>query len=170
MARKQSRFIIGRVAVAAMTLAMATSCLWEGTLFHSYHTFSLEEGWSRQDTLVYELPAIAPETPCGIAVNVRYMTDFPYKQLGVVVRHNMADSATWKCDTLLCPLFDEQGLPCGNGTLDLYQVEAKTKIDGEPLWVTTDTTARERLTVQLLHCMTDDKVVGIRDVGVRVYK
>lgn len=158
------------MAVAAVTLVMATSCLWEGTLFHGYHTLSLEKGWSRLDTLVYELPAIDSETPCGIAVNLRYTKEFPYKQLGVVVRHNMADSATWRCDTLLCPLFDEQGLPCGSGALDLYQVEVKTKMDGAPLWITTDTTSREKFTVQLLHCMTDDNVVGIRDVGVRVYK
>lgn len=166
MEKRKNNYCSG-VAMAAVMLVMAASCLWEGTVFYHYHTLP-SDGWDRQDTLVYELPELVPNANYGIAVNVRYTTDYPYQGLGVVVRHNLTDSATWKCDTLLCTLFDKQGLPTGHGTTDFYQVEVKTKTDGKPLRVTTGTTGQESPIVQLLHCMTDDKVVGVRDVGIRV--
>lgn len=93
-------------------------------------------------------------------MDVRYTEKFPYRDLWLLVRHNMADSLHWHTDTLCCPLFDEEGHPLGNGLLELFQTEVSCTTIISPDSVHT--------CVQIMHCMADDSLEGVTDVGIRI--
>lgn len=145
--------------MTGMWLVVATSCHWGGTVYHQFR--AVPEGWSQTDTLLFALPPLSDGADKGrMFVDVRYTEKFPYRDLWLLVRHNMAGSVHWQTDTLCCPLFDKEGHPLGDGLLELFQTEVP--------YATVVPPDSGHACVQIVHCMADDSLEGVSDVGIRI--
>lgn len=152
--------------MASMVLVMAASCHW-GSLSYSASA-SVPQQWTRMDTVEFRIPApmggaagyLTAGRDFQFVVDIRYTGKYPYRDLWLLLRHNVTDSLNWQTDTLRCPLFSEGGHPLGKGLTDLYAIDvpyATLAPDGD-----------RQVCVQLIHCMADDSLRGITDVGIRV--
>lgn len=156
---KQLRRSIKEVVMAGMCLVMAASCHWGGTVFHQCRAVD-GDGWQRSDTLLFELPVLPKQKEVDFLVDVRYTGEFPYRHLWLVIQSNVTDSLLWQTDTLCCTLYDEKGNFAGTGMAGVYQVEV-------PL-ATCIPDGSSCARVQIGHCVNDESVKGIMDVGIRV--
>lgn len=156
---KQLRRSIKEVVMTGMCLVMAASCHWGGTVFHQCRAVD-GDGWQRSDTLLFELPVLPKQKEVDFLVDVRYTGEFPYRHLWLVIQSNVTDSLLWQTDTLCCTLYDEKGNFAGTGMAGVYQVEV-------PL-ATCIPDGSSCARVQIGHCVNDESVKGIMDVGIRV--
>lgn len=147
--------IVIHLATVLTFVVVTVACQWNDTLYHNSRSCGKE--WSRDSVLSYDLPVSAP---FRCEVELRYDKRFPYRKVWLKVEHNLTDSALWKADTIGVALYDESGNPLGRGMSGIYQVSV-------PFMASP---AREgyKRRMSISHCMSDDCLVGISDIGVRI--
>lgn len=150
---------IREVAGASLWLVLAASCHWDGTVYHQYRAVG-SDGWRRGDTVLFELPRLPKGQTMDVRVDVRYTGEFPYRDLWLSVRQNITDSLAWQTDTLRCTLYNKVGYPLGHGGTNLYSVE----ID----FLSLPSDGSGCAGIRLSHCMADDSLKGVSDVGIRI--
>ena len=150
------------VAMAGILSAMVTACRW-GNLSYSASA-SVPQSWTRMDTVEFMISDNGFHLTAGRAfqfvVDVRYTGEYAYRDLWLLLRHNVADSLKWQTDTLCCPLYSQKGRPLGQGLTGLYTIEIPYTT------LVADGSGQTRM--QLIHCMANDSLKGISDVGIRV--
>lgn len=149
---------IKEAVVAGIALVVIASCHWGDVEFHQFRPVAPE--WGRRDTLEFGLPLLEAGNRWSFGVDVRYTDAYPYRDLWLLVRHNVADSFIWQSDTLRCTLYDTEGCPLGKGLTGLYSIEVPLAV------LSSDGGHQPR--VQILHRMADSVLVGIQDVGLKV--
>lgn len=145
-----------KVGLSALLLAACRSSVEE------YHTFLRPpaEGWTRRDTLPYQLLKEAEDTKCQIDIELRYSSLYPYRSIWLLVAHNEKDSTVFTTDTIECVLTNKAGMFDGAGVNGLYQkrfplLRTTLKAHTDPIF-------------KITHYMKDKKLKGIQDVGLRV--
>lgn len=133
------------------------------TVYHSYKPIPLT-GWAKSDTLVYALPASVPAGNYEVEIGIRYQEDYLYRDIWLGIRHNMQDTLNYTTDTLQLFLADEAGNKTGNGLGGLYQCDLTYK---ESFLITQEGNAR---VFRLVQIMTDNPLLGICDIGIRLRK
>lgn len=147
-----------KAVAASVVLAAAASCHWGDTCYHRYSPVG--DGWGKTDTVRFDLPDLKAGETYRLYVDVRYAGTYPYRDLWLLVEHNVADSLKMSADTLRCRLYGEDGLPSGKGITGLYEVEipsVRMVADGSRAAV-----------VRLSHCMAGDRIDDIVDIGIRL--
>lgn len=144
--------------MAGIVLAVAASCHWGNMSFSA--SSSVPQEWTQRDTVEFALPILSAGCTFHFVVDVRHTEAYAYRDLWVLLRHNVADSLSWQTDTLRCPLYSEEGHPLGTGLTGLYTVEVP--------FATLQSDGSSRARVQLVHCMAGGPVKGITDVGLQV--
>jgi gliding motility-associated lipoprotein GldH len=146
------------IVVAVLLIA----CM-DSAVYHSYR-YIAKKGWNRDDTLTFDMQ-IPDSTPTHyyLYVHVRNRTDYPYQNLLLSVSHNLQDSSVVVTDTVRCILANTVGRWTGKGWGALFQ--AAFDIDEY-----TSVNPAGMRTVKVIHCMEDETLTGINDIGIRIKK
>lgn len=160
--RKRQR----RIVIAFFCLVITVACRWENLLFSA--SVSVPQQWTRMDTVEFNISEqlsnistrLTPDRSFRFVVDIRYTRKYAYPDLCLQVRHNVTDSLNWQIDTLRCSLYDGKGKPLGKGLANLYAIEVP--------YATLVADGGNQVCVQMVHCMADDSLKGITDLGIRV--
>ena len=144
--------------MASIWLAMAVSCNWSNVSYNVYT--SVPQEWTRKDTMRFNLPELPFNHKCSFNVGIRYTDTYTYRDIWLLLRHNVEDSLSWQTDTIRCSLYDEEGIPLGKGMAGVYTVES-------PCFMLSSDGGHQPQ-VQIVHCMSNDSLRGISDVGLMV--
>lgn len=149
-----------RNKLAGLPILLLAACQ-SNIVYHSYEPVS-PSGWAKSDTLVYALPASVPAGSYEVEIGIRYQESYPYRDIWLGVSHNSLDTLTYVTDTLQLFLADEVGNKTGNGPGGLYQCDLPYKASFP---IRLEGNAR---TFRIVHIMTDEPLMGISDVGIRL--
>lgn len=149
-----------RNKLAGLPILLLAACQ-SNIVYHSYEPVS-PGGWAKSDTLVYALPASVPAGSYEVEIGIRYQESYPYRDIWLGVSHNTLDTLTYVTDTLQLFLADEVGNKTGNGPGGLYQCDLPYKTSFP---IRLEGNAR---TFRIVHIMTDEPLIGISDVGIRL--
>ena len=117
-----------KFTLLAVVLFWITGC----SDYRAYHQFySIPEGkWSKTDSLIYEIPNL-PQT-ATLQLELRFTSEYPYKDIYVGVRENLSDSTSFRVDTLRIPLTHIDGRSKGSSLGKLYQTATAYKTIKHP--------------------------------------
>ncbi len=146
--------------IALSIAGLATACN-DHTVYHSFQA-TPSQGWSKSDTLFFDVPLNDSLQPYQLTAEVRNLNDYAYKELYLFVNHNFTDSTIWKTDTVSFVLTDKDGQWTGAGVGNLYQSSVT--------FGTVQTPHSGTYTIKVSQGMKDEKLIGIRDVGFRLDK
>ncbi|KAA6345414.1 hypothetical protein EZS27_007020 [termite gut metagenome] len=133
----------------------------DNVVYHSYRHIS-KKGWNRGDTLIFDIQ-ISDSTPTHyyLYAQVRNRTDYPYQNLLLSISHNLQDSSVVVTDTVRCLLANAVGQWTGKGWGSLFQatfdIGEYTSVDPAGMRI-----------VKVIHCMEDEIVTGINDIGIQI--
>lgn len=171
----------------SILLGGLTACHTD-TVYHVYRPVP-EEGWSKQDTLVYTLPDSLKPGCYQLEMDVRHTDNYPYRDIWLEMAFERrtpqaniptlqeedslnipeqeldvpADSMTWVRDTVHLYLADRQGRWLNGGTIgSLYQFYAP--VGNFCL------TNKDGKKFRIVHIMKDNPLKGIHDIGIRIYQ
>lgn len=146
--------------IAAMLFwVVCASCRDDRTRYHHYQSVGGE--WEAHQECLFELPQWQAGHCYRLLVDVRYTDAYPYRNLALVITHNLSDSTSRQTDTLTCVLRDERGHPTGKGH-SLYQLET--------FYTVCQPDSSSGHLISLSHGMAGEALPlpGISDVGIRV--
>lgn len=147
-------FVIHLAAV--LTLVVTTvACRWNDTVYHSSRSCGNE--WCRDSVLTYDLPTLGP---IRSEIELRYDKRFPYRKVWLKVEHNLNFPTVRETDTIGVELYDKSGNPLGKGMAGIYQISVP--------FITFSGRGGYKRGMSISHCMSDDYLVGISDIGVRI--
>ena len=139
-------------------MAVVLAACTQSTLLHHSEPVD-EDGWSRTDTLQYNLPTIPEDGNYQIQVGLRYDVRFPYQGLWIVAEVSLHHPMAYHCDTLYFKTADEEGHFIGTG-LNLLQTEIKL--------TTLHLQKGQSGKIRLHHIMQREVLPSIKDVGVKL--
>lgn len=147
-------------------LSLFSACLLtacnEHTVYHSYQSL-LGEGWGKSDTLSFLIPITdSVPTTLRLFVEVRNGIEYPYHDLHLFISQNLQDSTVWRTDTIAFRLADSTGRWMGHGWGSIYQSETFIK--------SILPSHSGNYTIKVVNGMKDEKLQGLRDVGIRIEK
>lgn len=145
-------------------LYLLGACLAGGcigpTTYHSYQSIPTK-GWAKSDTLYFEVPLTdSTVTHWQLYAEVRNRSDYPYRDLYLLICHNLPDSTQWKTDTVKFVLADEEGKWSGTGWNGLFQSAIPVG--------TVSTHGAGKYTLKVTHGMKDEFLKGVNNVGIRL--
>lgn len=117
-------------------------------------------GWSKKDTLRYNVPITDSLRILDITAEVRNEDNYPYRELYLIVSHNLEDSTKWESDTLKFTLTNASGRWNGKGW-NLYEskpIALKQAANRHP----------GHFMFKVIHAMKDNQLKGISDVGIHI--
>jgi gliding motility-associated lipoprotein GldH len=142
---------------------LPVACMEDHVVYHSYQYIS-KKGWNRDDTLTFDMQILdSTSTHYYLYAQVRNRTDYPYQNLLLSISHNLQDSSVVVTDTVRCILANTVGRWTGKGWGSLFQstFDINEYISVDPAGMRT---------VKIIHCMEDETVTGINDIGIRIMK
>ncbi len=148
---------MNRKIVCVVLLCLTTACT-EDTLVHSYKPIS-DEGWWRNDTLVYTLPPQSTDLHCTASVEVRISNAFALRELWLEVEKKVGENS--QKDTVMFRLADESENLDGEGFNLLQYAQEAGHIDLK---------ANEEASLRIRHLMEREIIPHICEVGIRVDK
>lgn len=131
-----------------------------GMVYHKYQS-TADSGWAKKDTL--KLDAFPSDSACEVIMTaeVRNNLHYPYSDLYLVIKQNIADSIHWQTDTVKFVLADKLGRWTGIGGGNYYQSSTYVrtlKLPPHPM----------HTIIKVSHGMKDNILKGITDVGFRL--
>jgi gliding motility-associated lipoprotein GldH len=129
-------------------------------IYHDYHSISTN-GWKRNDTLIYKIYPTDSMQIVRLYAEVRNSLKYPYSDLFLVVKQNLADSLKWQTDTVKFQLADNIGRWTGIGWGNYYQSTQFVKVIRLP-------SHPFHATIRVSQEMKDNVLKGITDVGFRI--
>ncbi len=143
-----------------LAACLVAACGNKNTVYHSYQSLP-SAGWEKSDTLSFLIPvADSVPTILKLFAEVRNRTDYPYRDLHLVLSQNIQDSTVWHTDTIAICLTDSTGRWTGKGWESVYQSERFVRAI-QPLYP-------GKYTVKVASGMKDGKLQGINDIGIRI--
>jgi gliding motility-associated lipoprotein GldH len=129
-------------------------------LYHTYQT-NADDNWKKKDTLKFNVPPTDSLKTVMLYAEVRNTLSYPYSDLYLVVRQNLADSLQWHTDTIRFVLADSQGRWTGYGSGNYYQSArpvCRIRMAPHPF----------HATIRVSQGMKDEVLKGISNVGLRI--
>lgn len=143
------------VAVAVyMAVAALLSC--SSNVVYSSYEHSPLSGWERNDTLVFNVPAVTTPSTYRQRIGLRMTGSFPFTSLSLIVEQHVYPSGKVVADTLKCPVTDERGNFLGDG-ISAFQYSFKLREMA--------LNAGDSLHVTVRHNMKREILPGVSDVG-----
>ncbi len=151
---KRSRiFLLMMVAV----VVMFSAC--DGKKVYDSFAHTPLNGWERNDTVVFSVPAMEQDGTYGMYLNLRTDNSFPFTNITMIVNCNASQSGLHCTDTLKCQLADYRGQSLGKG-INLYQY--RFRIASEQF------SKGDSLSIKVNHNMMREILPGISDVGLTI--
>lgn len=127
--------------------------------YHSYQPVP-STGWSRNDTLIYELPSI-PTGRYGYQIGIRHLESYPYQDLWIGIDQNLQDSTFYRTDTIHLYLTDKKGSWIGHGINGLLQFTHDSGF-------LSHSEEEGKYSFRIYHLMSDSLLPSINDIGIRL--
>lgn len=149
------------VGVCILLCAALSACSGNDT----YHQFQdvKTTGWSKNDTLDFlvDTTTVTAGTAYDIQVEIVNNNQFPYQNLWLFVRSNVAGEKTFEQDTIQIKLADIYGKWLGSGFGSSYQlaIPLKTRIVFPQ---------KRNYKFQIVQGMRDEPLQGIEKAGVHI--
>lgn len=148
-----------RAAVMGLVLIL-TGCHDKGdTLYHGYLSVPLQ-GWNNRDTLTFCPDTVLLAGTYQFELGVRTTAKYNKKSLFVTVERQYENPSFSQCDTVECVLADS--IDHATEGIFLYQY----KVDLAPQELHKGQYCR----IHVAHCMRNETVEGVSDVGLRIYR
>lgn len=147
-------------SIISLTVALTIllmSCNRKTIYSHYEHT--PHAGWEKNDTLQFDIPAIAKSGNYEEQIALRVTSDYLFQEIYLIIEQSSQNPITTRRDTLLCPLVSDNGAYQGKGTCYYQYVFPLHQVTLEE---------GELLKVDVRHNMKREILHGIADVGVRL--
>ncbi len=145
--------------VACLVMAVLLSACVGHTRYHHYQPLP-QEGWARQDTMLFHLPDSMPGGQMRLAVELRATRSFPYTDLWLALEQRDSTQRVLHSDTLHISMTDSQGNLSGHGQGLLEYTSAAVPLASDSLG-----SCRE---VRLHHLMSQEIIPSLTDIGLQV--
>ena len=131
------------------------------TVYHAFQSIP-QEGWKRQDTLLFNVAVPDSQTYYKLIVEIRNRSTYPYQNINLSVCYDSPELKKLQTDTLTAVLADKEGIWKGDGWGGLYQSAfpaGNIKI-GEP----------GDYLFKVAYTLPDSLLPGINDVGIKLQR
>lgn len=162
--RSKALTVVFSVLFVAWT---ATACIG-GKVFDAYEQIPVE-GWDKNDTLNFSVPAVAADGVYNLALGLRTTGDYPFMSLTLLFEANiiakksdnlpLVKAPAKLSRSLSCPLVSSRGRSQGQG-VSLYQYNFHV--------ATISLHEGDSLQVNVRHIMKREMLPGITDLGLSV--
>jgi gliding motility-associated lipoprotein GldH len=151
-----------RCCVAFLVVALVTlvSCKRDALLY-VYNPVD-SEGWSRQDTLSFDIDSVPVSGMYTISLGLRFTDRMPYRQISLVLEQRLYDTGdifTLRCDTLNMFLSD---------SLSRWKAQGNSLYGREDIVRAAQLVQGQHIEWRVYHIMIPSMVPGITDVGLKV--
>ena len=136
------------------------ACNYNGTLLHSYKSLPTE-GWFRRDTICFDLPKVEENINGNLIIGLRTTSHIGINEVVLAVEQCNEAGEVSRCDTIHYPLTDAEGKSLGEG-VNILQYET------EPLSFCMQKSKQGR--VRIHHLMTQETLIGITEIGIKIMK
>ena len=136
---------------------LCASCTKKMIVHHYEHIDN--DGWTRYDTLSFEIPPAAASGDYSLFLGMRYSNDMPYEGIWIEVETQFSHPHYASLDTLYFLTADSIGMLLGKG-INLKQQEM-------PLSSLNLKEGQQGL-VRVRHIMARNVLPFVRDIGIRV--
>lgn len=154
MHAKHQLLVCTVVVSVYMAVAALLSC--SSNVVYSSYEHSPLSGWERNDTLVFNVPAVANSSAYRQRIGLRMTGSFPFTSLSLIVEQRIYPSGKVVADTLKCPVTDERGNFLGDG-ISAFQYSFELREMA--------LNAGDSLHVTVRHNMKREILPGVSDVG-----
>lgn len=162
--RSNALFIVLSVIFTAWTMVACVG----GKVFDEYEQIPVE-GWDKNDTLTFSVPAVAADGVYDIGLGLRTTGDYPFMSLTLLFEANIiakksdnfsfGNSPERLSRTLSCPLVSSRGRAQGQG-VSLYQYNFHV--------ATISLHEGDSLQVNIRHNMKREMLPGLSDLGLSI--
>ena len=131
------------------------------TVYHAFQSIP-QEGWKRQDTLLFNVAVPDSQTYYKLIVEIRNRSTYPYQNINLSVCYDSPELEKLQTDTLTAVLADKEGIWKGDGWGGLYQSafpagNIKIGKPGDYLF-------------KVAYTLPDSLLPGINDVGIKLQR
>lgn len=152
--------IFSRFGLMISVLFLLYAC--ENQLIYNSYQYISGKTWSKSDTITF-----TPEISDSLSeyytyIEIRNHNSYPYQDLHLAISYNMPDTLSFKTDTLKLQIADKEGRWLGDGWGGLYQLSFSIAT------LKANTTGPYKFYIN--HCMADETITGINDIGIRIEK
>jgi len=165
--------MIKKLILSTVTACLLIACT-SNDIYFSYSTLP-EEIWEKDSALTFTFAVTDTAARYNIYVNIRNTSDYPYqnfwfflyrereKRLGINGDTVFVSRQTLPGDTVECYLADQRGKWLGNGVGAAYDMSVLVESGAK-------FTATGIYRYRIVQAMREDRLKGIRNVGLRVEK
>ena len=156
---RREKAVLRRLSLLLVAVVLLASC--DGTVYHRFEQVD-SAGWAASDTLsfMYDGSSVAADAAVAVAVQLRYVATYKYKNVCVRVESSETDGGLLSVDTLSCAIYGDDGRRLGSTAGTMYQNSSDT--------VLLPAMCSDTLCLKVSHIMDDDTLCGIYDVGVKL--
>ncbi|KAB5260074.1 gliding motility lipoprotein GldH [Bacteroides stercoris] len=131
------------------------------TVYHAFQSIP-QEGWKRQDTLLFNVAVPDSQTYYNLTVETRNRSTYPYQNINLSICYDSPELKKLQTDTLAAVLADKEGIWKGDGWGGLYQSafpagSIKIGKPGDYLF-------------KVAYTLPDSILPGINDVGIKLQR
>ncbi len=144
------------VVAVSIYLTVATFLSCSSNVVYASYEHSPLSGWERNDTLVFNVPAVTVPSTYRQRIGLRMTGSFPFTSLSLIVEQRIYPSGKVVADTLKCPVTDERGNFLGDG-ISAFQYSFELREMA--------LNAGDSLHVTVRHNMKREILPGVSDVG-----
>lgn len=146
-----------RTIAAAILAILLSSCIGN-TVQHRYRHIS-KDGWSRNDTIAFELPPANMEGRYAVDTEIRTAHQFPYQRVYLIRELSLQSPIKIHKDTVCIEMGSSEAYSKGKGvTMKAYSHSDTTLVLKEG----------QEGNIKLYHIMSREVLPHITDVGIRV--
>ena len=143
-------------SVITLLMVLTLTACKRQTVYNHYEHTPLS-GWEKNDTLVFDVPAMTQDGRYVEEVGLRINGDYPFTGLSLIVKQTVHPSMETKSDTLNCKLIDQQGVAKGRGVSHYQYLFHLTTLELKK---------DDRLHIDIRHNMKREILPGISDIGI----
>ncbi len=154
--KRAMQMLLVCVVAVSIYLTVATFLSCSSNVVYASYEHSPLSGWERNDTLVFNVPAVTVPSTYRQRIGLRMTGSFPFTSLSLIVEQRIYPSGKVVADTLKCPVTDERGNFLGDGISAFqysFELREMALNVGDSLHVT------------VRHNMKREILPGVSDVG-----
>lgn len=142
-----------------LTVCLLAAC-FPNTRYVDYHHTAVS-GWERDSVLSFHIPSLDEGGAYVEEIGLRTENSYPFLQLSLVVEQQVSPSGQHIVDTLMLPIYEEDGSPVGQG-LSVYRQELPFRF--------LNLHQGDSLTIRIHHNMRRRSLPGVTEVGIHLLK
>lgn|SRR5574344_86281 len=148
------------IVITLLVIALAYGSCDNKTVYDEYRHTPIA-GWEKNDSLLFDIQPLAEGGVYEESIGLRTNSAYPFRDLCIIIEHQLLSSRQTLTDTLKCLLVEQDGTIKGNG-ISSYQYKFRA---GKMVFK-----KGERLHICIRHNMKREILPGISDIGISFRK